>query len=169
MCVCVRWLQWSCWWCELSSPGYWWWFFSDVQQGWHLLVSSLYGTHKNSKLNILYRSIQCFMHWNSRMGSPAHSAGDLSSPYTRVWRKAIHFFLLPKRFCESQSPSWLFPLARYWFNTMTTAKRRQAANRVQSQLNYVSWSRLLCWRKLRQLPQSPEQRAIYDWAWSGNS
>ena len=28
-----------------------------------------------------------------RLGSPAHSAGDLSLPCRRVWRRAIHFFL----------------------------------------------------------------------------
>ena len=44
-----------------------------------------------------------------------------------------------------------------WFNTMTTGKRRQAANRVQSQLNSARWSRLLCWRKGRQLPQTKLQ------------
>jgi hypothetical protein len=49
-----------------------------------------------------------------RLGRPAPSACDLSSPCTRVWRRAIHFFLLPIRFCGSQSPSWLFPFARYW-------------------------------------------------------
>ena len=48
------------------------------------------------------------------LGRPAHSAYDLSSLCTRVWRRAIHFFLLQIRFCGSQSPSWLFPLARHW-------------------------------------------------------
>jgi hypothetical protein len=43
-----------------------------------------------------------------------HSAGDLSSPCRRVWRRAIHFFLFSIHFCGSQSPSWLFPLERYW-------------------------------------------------------
>ena len=52
-----------------------------------------------------------------------------------------------------------------WINTMTTGKRRQAANCVQSRLNYARWSSLLCWRKLT----SPDQHAIYDWSWSGNS
>ena len=64
---------------------------------------------------------KCIKHWNKhscvdsvvgRLGSPAHSAGDLSSPCTRVWRRAIHLFLLLIRFCGSQSPSRLLPLAR---------------------------------------------------------
>ena len=38
----------------------------------------------------------------------ARSASDLHSPCNRVWRGAIHFFLLPIRFCGSQSPSWLY-------------------------------------------------------------
>ena len=38
-----------------------------------------------------------------RLGSPAHSADD--SPCRRVWREAIHFFLLPIHFWGSRSPS----------------------------------------------------------------
>ena len=34
--------------------------------------------------------------------------------YRRVWRRAIHFLLVSIRFCGSPSPSWLFPLVRYW-------------------------------------------------------
>uniref|UniRef100_A0A8C5F7D9 TNF receptor-associated factor n=1 Tax=Gadus morhua TaxID=8049 RepID=A0A8C5F7D9_GADMO len=44
-----------------------------------------------------------------RLGGPAHSAGDLSSPCRRVWRRAIRFFLVSVCICGSQSPSWLFP------------------------------------------------------------
>ena len=54
----------------------------------------------------------------------------------QVLGRRIRFFLLPIRFYGSQSPSWLFPLlAIGWFNTMTTGKRWQAADCVQSHLN----------------------------------
>ena len=35
-----------------------------------------------------------------RLGSPAHSSSELSSLCTRVWRRAIHFFLFPIRFAS---------------------------------------------------------------------
>ena len=70
-------------------------------------------------------------------GGNGCSAGDLNSLSSSVWRGAIHLFLLPIRFCGSQSPSRLFPLgcAIGWFNTMTTGQRRQAS---QSRTGVVS-------------------------------
>ena len=102
-----------------------------------------------------------------RLGSPAHSAGDFSSPCTRVWRRAIHFFLLSIRFCRSQSQAGFSPWhAISWFNTMTTGKRRQAANHVQS----VEIGQLITPFVLRKMTAaSPDQRSIYDWVWSCNS
>jgi hypothetical protein len=82
-----------------------------------------------------------YMHRDTRMGSPACSVGDLGLPCTRVCRRAVDFFLLPIRFLREQITKLAFPLsvAIGWFNTITTTitqgKRRQAANRVQCQLN----------------------------------
>ena len=50
----------------------------------------------------------------TRLGSPAHSAIDLSSPCRRVRRRAIHLFLVSIPFCRGQLQSWVSPLARYW-------------------------------------------------------
>ena len=47
-----------------------------------------------------------------------------------------------------------------WYNTMTTGKRQQVANCLQSQFNYVLWSRLLCWRKCQQLRKTNVQSTI---------
>ena len=38
----------------------------------------------------------------TRLGSPGHSAGHFNLPCSRVWRGAIHFFLLPIRFLREQ-------------------------------------------------------------------
>ena len=46
-----------------------------------------------------------------------------------------------------------------WFNTMTTGKRQQAANLRKE--SFELWPLMTA--------ASPDQRAIYDWAWSGNS
>ena len=45
---------------------------------------------------------------HARLGSPAHYSGELSSFCTRVWRRAVHLFLVSIG-AWSQSPSWLFP------------------------------------------------------------
>ena len=52
-----------------------------------------------------------------RLGSPALSSSELSSLCRRVWRRAIHFFLLLICFCGSQSQAGFYcetSLARYW-------------------------------------------------------
>ena len=48
--------------------------------------------------------------WGAGLGCPAHSPGNLSSPCTRVLRRAIHFFLLPKRFLREPITMLAFPL-----------------------------------------------------------
>ena len=93
------------------------------------------------------------------LGSHARSAGDPSLPRTRVWRRAIRFFLIRIRFCRSQSPSWLLPLARYWL----VSHNDDSEATVNSQLRTVIWTRpidLLCWREWQQLPQTNVQSTI---------
>ena len=52
-----------------------------------------------------------------------------------------------------------------WFNTKTTGKRTGIAYRVNLTLPIDLWSEVL----EKMTAASPDQRAIYDWAWSGNS
>ena len=63
------------------------------------------------------------------------------------------------------SPSWFFPLARLclvWHND----DRKATANCVQS-VELGPWITPLVLKEIT--TASPDQRAIYDWAWSGNS
>ena len=59
---------------------------------------------------------------------------------SRVWRGAINFFLLLIHFCGSQSPSWLFPLARYWqFSNQGSTSlpfSRNATGSVKQRITY---------------------------------
>ena len=107
-------------------------------------ATPIFGHHKLNvkQLKSIYpspnmRAINCCVSVSARLGSPAHSAGNLSSPCTRVWRTAISFFLIPIRFFAVANHQADFSPWRDigWFNTMTTGKQRQAANRVQSNLN----------------------------------
>ena len=59
-----------------------------------------YSWRKQRKTKVVKRRPQAQMVW-ARLGSSAHSAGNLSSLCTRVWKRAIHFILV-------------FPLSRYW-------------------------------------------------------
>ena len=54
-----------------------------------------------------------------------------------------------------------------WFTKMTTRKRRQAANRVQG--SYELGPLITPFVLKKMTAASPDQRAIYDWSWSGNS
>jgi hypothetical protein len=95
------------------------------------------------------------------VSSHAHSSGDLSSTCTRVWRRAMLSFLLPIRFCGSQSPSWLFPLARYWL--VKHNDDREATAYSQSRTGSVELDPLFTPLVLKiMMAASPDQRAIYD-------
>ena len=104
----------------------------------------------------------------SRLGSPAHSAGDLSLPCRRGLRRAIHFFLLPIHFCGSQLASWLFPLACYWLFQYNDDREAIASSQLRTES--FELGPLITPVVLKKMTvSSPDQRAMYDWAWSGNS
>ena len=98
------------------------------------------------------------------LGSPAHSAVDLSSPCRRVWRRAI----LIKIYFEFQSvfaganhqagfSSWR---AIGWFNTMTTGKRRQSSQLCTESIQLGPLITPLVLTK--KTAASLDQRTIYD-------
>ena len=143
---------------------------SALNELWYGILEDLYWMSiLQNKSSVKYRTFPMFSCTVSlclygldtdgtRLGSPAHSAGGLSSPCRRFWRRAIHFFLVSLCFCGSQSPigsRWLFPLARYWLV-------QHNDDRVATE---SSQSRTIIWTR----PIDPASCAIHDWAWSGNS
>ena len=99
--------------------------------------------------------------------APPILLGDLSSPCRRVWRRAIHFLLVAIRFCGSQPLSWLLPLACYWL--VWHNDDREATSSSQLRTESFELGPLITPFVLKKMTASPDQRAIYDRAWSGNS
>ena len=76
-------------------------------------------------------------------------------------KRAIHFFLLPIRYADANHQAVFSPWrAIAWFNTMTIGKRRQPANRVQSQLNYSPLITPIVLKKMTAASQNNVQSTI---------
>ena len=102
----------------------------------------------------------------TRLRSPAHSAADLSLPCRRVWRRAIHFFLVSFYFCGVQITKLAFPPGALLVGLTQCDREAMASSQLRTVNLTPPVDHALCWRKLQQLLET--NGAIYDWAWSGN-
>ena len=103
-----------------------------------------------------------------RLGSPAHSASELSLPCRRVWRRVIHFFLLQIRFWREPitelafHPGALLAGLTHWW---------QESDGKQPIAYRVIWTRPVGHASCAEENDNsfPRPSSFYVWPWSGKS